>query len=119
MGRYRYRFTHCHEALARTTIEAARWRRSWDDVFTDRKRWESAGEPAGFVWGVAFVEAYPGMSYVESSERALHWAEALGQSMHEVRIETNIVDLRIVFHELRVDQLAVGDPATGALTELP
>lgn len=38
--------------------------------------------------------------------------------MHEVRIETNAWVLRLVFHDLRVEQLAAGDPTTGALTDL-
>ena len=38
--------------------------------------------------------------------------------MHEARIETNALDLTLIFHELRVDQLAVGDPDTRTLIPL-
>jgi hypothetical protein len=35
--------------------------------------------------------------------------------MHEARIESNALDLTLVFHDLRVDQLAAGDPDTRTL----
>jgi hypothetical protein len=38
--------------------------------------------------------------------------------MHEVMIETNTFLLRLVCHDLRVQQLAVGDPATQTLQPL-
>ena len=38
--------------------------------------------------------------------------------MHEVAIETNVFTLRLVCHDLRVDQLAVGDPWTRELTPI-
>lgn len=114
-GRYRYRFTHCVEAVARTVLTAEDWRKSWDDVLTDYGAWERAGSPEGYVWGVEWALAYPGMSYVGQSERARRWTEGVGREMHEVRIESNALDLTLVFHDLRVDQLAIGDPAPGAL----
>lgn len=118
-GRYRYRFTHCAEAVARSTVRPEVWQRSWDDVFTDYEAWEAAGTPEGYVWGVCWADAYPGMSYVEDSEPARRWTELLGHEMHEVSIETNALALTLVFHGLRVDQLAVGDPATDSLKPVP
>jgi hypothetical protein len=114
-GRYRYRFTHCVEAIARTTVTPESWQTSWDELFTDRRAWEHAGSPDGYVWAVEWAEAGPGMSYVENSQRVQHWTELLAHEMHEVRIESNALDLTLVFHDLRIDQLAVGDPITGTL----
>lgn len=117
-GRYRYRFTHCPEAIVRSSVTPDAWRESWDDRFTDYEAWERAGAPNGFVWGVRWADAYPGMSYVDSSERARRWTEEFGHEMHEVRIETNTWVLHIVFHGLHVDRLSVGDPATGTLQDV-
>jgi hypothetical protein len=115
-GRYRYRFTHCVTAIAQTALGPVAWRQSWSDLFTDREAWERAGSPDGFVWD--FVETYPGMSYVKKSRRAKDWTKQLGHDMHEVRIEANLVVIELVFHDLLVDQLAVGDPATRTLRPL-
>jgi hypothetical protein len=59
----RYRFTHCPDVVAASTVGPDVWRRSWDDVFTDYEAWELAGAPDGYVWGVWWADAYPGMSY--------------------------------------------------------
>lgn len=117
-GRYRYRFTHCVEVVARTTFTPDTWKKSWDDVFTDREAWETAGSPDGYVWGVEWADAYPGMSYIEHSERADRWTKLLDHEMHEVRIASNALDLTVVFHDLLVDQLAIGNPSTGTLEPL-
>jgi hypothetical protein len=117
-GRYRYRFTHCPEARVTTAVGDESWRHSWDDVFTDYQAWEAAGNPEGFVWGVKWADAYPGLSYVEDGSLAASWAERLAHEMHELVIETNTFALRLVCHDLRVDQLAVGDPWTRELTPI-
>ena len=62
-----------------------------------------------------WADAYPGAEYIEESERARAWTESLGELMHEIRIETNAYALDLVCHDLRIDQLAVGDPVTGDL----
>jgi|SRR4051812_10135839 hypothetical protein len=115
-GRYRYRFSHCPEAIATSAVAPNSW--AWDDAFTDMSAWEAAGAPGGFVWGVRYADAYPGMSYAEASDRARHWSQVLGHTMHEVLIETNVWLLRLVFHDFHVAQLAVGDPVTGELTDV-
>jgi hypothetical protein len=38
--------------------------------------------------------------------------------MHEAVIETNAYALRLVFHDIRVARIAVGDAATGTLKDL-
>jgi hypothetical protein len=50
-GRYRYRFTHCVESHAHSTVRPDVWQRSWSDVFIDYAAWEHAGEPGGYLWG--------------------------------------------------------------------
>lgn len=115
MGRYRYRFTHCLEAHLLSTVSEDVWKRSWDEVFTDYATWVAASHPEGFVWGTNHADAYPGLSYVPESTLATAWTARLGRDMHEVIMETNVFVLRLVCHELRVLQLAVGDPETGEL----
>lgn len=117
-GRYRYRFTHCPEVRVVTTVRDDVWRLSWDDTFTDYERWEAAGNPEGFVWGVNWADAYPGMSYLSDSTLAASWTERLAREMHEIAIETNTFNLQLVCHDLRVHQLAIGDPWTRQLTPL-
>jgi hypothetical protein len=118
IGRYRYRFTHCPEAHVSSSVGDEVWRLSWDDVFTNYEAWEAAGNPDGFVWGTDWADAYPGLSYVTKSPLAASWAERLGHEMHEVIVETNTFALRLVCHDLRVQQLAVGDPLTRTLSPL-
>lgn len=108
--RVRYRFTHCVEATTRTTVGADAWRRSWDDVLIDRDAWLAAGEPDGYVWGVKWSAASPGLRYVEHSGRAAEWTERIGREMHEVSIETNAFEIHLVFHDFVVDQLAEFSP---------
>lgn len=117
-ARYRYRFTHCPEVRVTTALGDETWRHSWDDVFTDYQAWEAAGNPEGFVWGVKCADAYPGLSYVTNRPLAATWASRLAQEMHEIAIETNTFTLRLVCHDLRVDQLATGDPWTRELTPI-
>jgi hypothetical protein len=117
-GRYRYRFTHCPDVRVTTMVGDDVWRHSWDDVFTDYQAWEAAANPKGFVWGVKWADAYPGLSYVADSSLAASWAERVGHEMHEVVIETNTFTLRLVFHDLRVVQVAVGDPWTRQLAPI-
>jgi hypothetical protein len=118
MGRFRYRFTHCPESHVISSVDDDSWRQSWADVFIDFEEWEAADNPEGFVWGVKSAASYPGLSYVTDSSLAASWAERLGHEMHEVMIETNTFFLRLVCHDLRVHQLAVGDPATQTLKPL-
>jgi hypothetical protein len=117
-GRYRYRFTHCPEAHVASAVEDGVWRRSWDEVFTDYVAWEDAGHPDGFVWGVKYADAYPGLSYVADGPLAARWTERLARAMHEVAVETNTFTLRLVCHDLHVEQLAIGDPRTRTLTPI-
>ena len=108
--RYLYRFTHCPEAWVVTEVTDEAWRCSWDEHFTDYEAWERAGAPEGFVWGVCWADAYPGISYVDGSKRARRWSERLAHEMHEAAIETNTFRLGLVFHDLVVEQVGHGEP---------
>jgi hypothetical protein len=114
-GRYRYRFTHCVEAYVQTKVPPGTWQKSWTDEFIDYSAWKAAGEPDGFVWGVEWAEAYPGVETVRSSESAASWSQSLGKQMHSIRIETNAYVISLVCHDLVVTKLASGDPTTGEL----
>jgi hypothetical protein len=105
-GRYLYRFTHCPEAKVVTTVRDESWLESWDDLFTNYKHWEDAGEPEGFVWGTCWSMAYPGLELHEDSELAVSWSQRLQKTMHEVTIETEAFLLQLVFHDLLIQKLS-------------
>jgi len=117
-GQYRYRFTHCVLASTETAVASETWQRSWSDVFTSYAAWKQAGEPDGFLWGREWALGYPGASTVVGADQAAAWSEKLGRAMYEVLIETNVFTLRLTCHDLRVEQLAIGDPDTDVLTPL-
>lgn len=96
LARYTLVFRGCVEVYYRSNLQNL----DLDDVYIDFQRWEKAGQPAGFVWGVNYADAYPGARYVDASERAASWQQALGRTMHEVMIETNTYNLALVFAEL-------------------
>ena len=81
-------------------------------MLTDYRAWEAAGKPDGYLWGVNFSNAYPGMEYVADSLLAKEWTERLGQVMHEVQILTNGHNLTIIFHDVEVKEIAEADPVT-------
>ena len=76
------------------------------------------GHVDGAIAGVNTDDAYPGMSYVADSPGAAGWSERLGHPMHEVLVETTAFVVRLMFHDLRVTRVAVGDPWTRTLTPL-
>lgn len=104
-GTYRLRFSHCPEATTTTAVSDASWRKAWSDVFIDYSDWLAAGEPEGFVWGVCWSMAHPGLSYIDDSPRAKLRSERLGRQMHEVSIATEAFEIRIVFHDFKVTKL--------------
>ena len=73
-----------------------------NDVFLDYERWRAAGSPEGFVWAINSAEAYPGLTFINDSERAASWTVRANMPMHELLIETNVYELRLVFADLSV-----------------
>jgi hypothetical protein len=108
-GTYLYRFTHCVLAEVATMLRAEVWRDSWSE--------ESLNDE-NVVWGAEFAVPYPGLTYVAGSWLAESWAQKLGQTMHEIVIQTNVFDLRLVFHDVAITKIAQGDPRTGKLTPI-
>jgi hypothetical protein len=117
-GSYRYRFTHCVVAEVTTTVSVEVWRASWTDEYTNSQRWEAAGAPEGYLWCVEYALAYPGLIYEADAPRAKNWAQRLGKSMHEIVIRTNAYNIRLIFHDVVITQIARGDPHTGTLTPI-
>lgn len=112
-----YRFTHCVEARCTTTVSDQAWNLSWSDTFIDREKWQQAGAPNGYLWGVNWADAYPGFRFMKDSIFAKNWAERLNHPMHEILVETNAFTLILIFHDVHIIQLAKGDPTTGQLIE--
>ena len=105
-GTHECLFTHCVFASAETRVRDDVWPSSWTDEFIDYDKWQSAGQPSGYVWGSQFSLAYPGLDYQSSSEVAAKWSMRLGKQMHEITIETEAYFLRLVFHDVRFRQLS-------------
>jgi hypothetical protein len=105
-GRYLYRFTHCPEAHVTTRLKDENWRGSWSDLYTDYEQWMETGGPPGFVWGVCWSSAYPGLTYVDDSSLAAEWSKRFQKPMHEVTIETQVFHLQIVFQDVVISKLS-------------
>jgi len=117
-GRYRFRFTHCVVAEVTSTVGDNVWAAAWSEEYTDLAAWERAGKPRGYLWGIQWMDAYPGGRYLPDSDLAANWTQRLGHVMHAVEIETNAHRLRLVFHRLLLHRIAHGDPAKRVLTEI-
>ena len=117
-GRYRLRFTHCVVVKVMSAVADKTWARSWSEHFTDYEAWMQAGEPEGYVWGVKFMDAYPGARYLPDSELAADWTRRLGRAMYEVEIATNAHLMQLVFHRLLLHKTAQGDVTTRVLSEI-
>jgi hypothetical protein len=101
----RYLFRHCVQASCQTALPPRVWRRSLADLLVE---FPDGLEPDGFVWGVRWQSLYPGASVVAESAAAARWTRELGIEFHEVRIQTNVHDLTLVFSELLVSDMPEG-----------
>lgn len=93
----RYVFRYCVEAHVESALPGQIWRVSLDDTLLD-----PAAEADGYVWGVRWQNLYPGATLVADSARARHWADLVGIPFHEVRIESNVQTITLVFSDLVV-----------------
>ncbi|MEZ7127711.1 hypothetical protein ACBR40_20475 [Nonomuraea sp. AD125B] len=98
----RYLFRYCVQATCTTALPAHTWRVSLDDRLTT---YETGAELDGYVWGVNWQALYPGVTLITDSPTARSWAAAIGIDFHEVRIETNVHDLTLVFSDLTIEEL--------------
>lgn len=102
-GFWKYQFVGCVEAVCVSALPAQSLAQSMADEYVLADLRPSAGElPAGFIWAVRCADVYPGWTYVEDGERVAHWSKLLGRKMHEIDIETNVFNLRLVFADVRI-----------------
>jgi hypothetical protein len=104
-GRHRIIFTHTVELSLTSQVRDDVWPRSWSDVFIDYAAWEQAGQPDGYVWGVNWSLAYPGIKPVEPSSRAANWSQRIQHAMHEMVLTTNQFQLNLIFHDVRTEKI--------------
>jgi hypothetical protein len=104
-GQHEIVFTHCVRVDYETRVGDDVWPRSWTDEFIDYRLWTGAKEPAGYVWGTNWSNAYPGFRAVTDSVDAAAWSRRLGKPMFETTLETDRFLLRLVFHSLHSRKL--------------
>ena len=117
-GRHTLCFTHVVEMNYSTGVEDDTWRKSWSEDFTDFKRWESAGEPGGYLWGTNWSGAWPGMRDVTPSAKAESWTIRLEKPMFEMEIHTDRFRMSLIFHSLQVTHLN-DDASTVSVSVIP
>ena len=105
-GQHCLTFTHCVRLDYETRVGPKIWHRSWTDEFTDYQRWEQAGEPAGYVWGTNWSNAYPGLTAVKESPLSREWTALLQQDMFEATLETDRFFLRLIFHGVQARKIS-------------
>ncbi|HEY8572658.1 hypothetical protein [Phenylobacterium sp.] len=109
-GTFQLTLTHVVDVHVETRVRDDVWPISWDDLFTDYPAWEAAGNPEGYVWGVNWSLAYPGLDAPNQDPLAHQWSERLGKSMFAASIETNQFKLSAIFHGARVRKLSDNSP---------
>ena len=104
-GTYELRFTHVVRCVFESRVRDDVWPESWAEEFTDYQTWIEAGEPAGYVWGTNWSNAYPGLAAIPDSAPAVSWSERIGRPMFEATLETDRFEMKVIFHELRSEKL--------------
>ena len=98
---HKYQFVGCVEANYETKLREGFTQSLSDKHVYSAPDYPDKEVPDGFIWGVRFAEAYPGLTYVENGERAEYWSRLLRRKMHEILLETNCFHLRLVFADVR------------------
>ena len=107
---HRYLFVGCAEAHYESAVRPEVFAASLpDDFVLSGPDYPDKDDPVGFIWGVRYSSAYPGLTYEADGARAREWAARLGRPMHEVLIETEAFRLRLVFADLRYAYLGTLD----------
>src|SRR5262245_44919289 len=79
---HRYHFIGCCEAQYETAIAPDVFARSLpDDFVLSGPDYPDKDDPEGFIWGVRWAAAYPGLLYLPEGERARFWTAELGRGM--------------------------------------
>ena|ERR1700678_944102 len=99
-GQHEITFTHCVRADYETRVRDDVWPKSWGDEFTNYEKWVNAKEPGGYVWGVNWSSASPGIHAISESLLAAEWSRRLGKEMFEISLETELFFLRLIFHSI-------------------
>jgi hypothetical protein len=105
-GQHELTFTHCVRLDYETRVSDDVWPTSWQDDFLEYERWQDAGEPAGYVWGTNWSNAYPGITAIGESTLALEWSRRLNKEMFEMIMETDRFFIRLVFHNIRTRKIS-------------
>ena len=100
-GTYELVFTHVVDLNYETRVSDQAWRISWADIFTNYANWIVSGEPEGYVFGVDWSLAYPGIKAQTSSSEAQAWAERVQHPMYSASIETDRFFVSFVFNGVR------------------
>jgi hypothetical protein len=112
---HRYLFVGCAEAVYQTAISPKYFGPSLPDDFVfSGPDYPEKKDPQGFIWGVRYANAYPGLSYRLGGERSAYWTAHLRRKMHEVFIETEAYSLLLVFADLRYAYLGT-NPDRGVM----
>lgn len=121
VGTYSYLFRHCVEVCQRSVVSPETWKRSLDDRLTSFATYNALADQGvrldGFVWGVGSNQAY--WQRVADSERAARWSVAIGIPFHEVVIDSDALQITLVFAELVVEKLSSDEDGAPAEQWLP
>lgn len=98
---HRYQFIGCVESHYETKLGKIFEQSISDEFVYSGPDYPEKPDPDGFIWGVRFADAYPGLKYVEDGKRAEYWSQKTGRKMHEILLETNAYFLRLVFADIR------------------
>ena len=107
---HRYLFVGCVEAVYQSAIAPEHLPRSLpDDLVYSGPDYPDKDDPDGFIWGVRYANAYPGLSYIADGKRAAYWRDRLSRPMHDVFLETEAYTLLLVFADVRYEFLGSDD----------
>ena len=98
---HKNQFIGCVEAAYQSTSDGWFSKSLSDDLVLSGADFPEKQNPPGFVWGVRYATAYPGLKYVDDGARAEYWSRKVGRKMHEVLTGTNVYSLRLVFADIR------------------
>ncbi|MBT0771991.1 hypothetical protein KIH74_23820 [Kineosporia sp. J2-2] len=104
-GHRRYLFRHCPRVTVTSTVGPDVWARSLDEALLHQ---ETPHDDAVYAWGVRGQALYPGAGKPETSRETRRWASRLGVPFYEITLEGNGHELRLMFSDLTVSDLAAG-----------
>ena len=109
-GKFLITFTHCFDLKYECTFDKDLLKRSWSDDLIDYKKWKESGEQEGYVWGVNWANSYPGFELKKESKLAQKWEDRLDGPMFEMKLATNVFNLKFVFHDFNFQKIGEGTP---------